>query len=203
MVVIAFAVLGCEPNDSDYNNKVAEFIATDIGTDIKSGKFVPPYESYEPLKEYTNWCNSVLWPQLSEYQISIDKTFTREEILYSASSEVIGRIGIFNAFIDKSGGAEALYPYVDGNAAYMMKPSKLAIPVIKELGRNLSRSPSFKKSIELAKEEPKQSDSFYLAHNLCLTADLVTGMLGGESRSKLIFEEVATLVQKNTLHSIR
>lgn len=191
------------PTDADLDRKVKEFKSTDIGRDIALGKFVPFYESYDPLIEYTEWCNSVLWPKLSESEKFVDMTFTRQEVLFSADSESIGVIGVLNSLVKKSGGVDAIYQYLEGDAAYLMKPSRLAIPVIKHMGKKLSQNPSFKKAINIAKKEPKKSESFESANSLCSIADIVTGMLGGESRSKAIFKEMAILVQKNTLHGRR
>lgn len=201
ILLTSLLVISCTPSDVDFDREVASFKSTDIGRDIALGKFVPFYESYDPLIEYTEWCNSVLWPQLSESERFVDITFTREEVLFSADSKSIGRIGQLNDLVKKSGGVDALYQYLEGDAAYLMKPSRLAIPVIKQMGRKLSQNPSFEKAIDIAGKEPKKSESFESANSLCFTADLVTGMLGGESRSKLIFKDIATLVKKNTLHS--
>ncbi len=203
IICTGLLVIGCSPSDNDFDREVASFKSTDIGKDISQGKFVPFYESYEPLIEYTEWCNSVLWTQLSESERFIDITFTREDVLFSAAADYIGRNGIINGLVKKSGGVDAIYQYLDGDAAYLMKPSRLAIPVIKKMGENFSQNPSFKKAINNAKKEPKKSKSFEAANGLCFTADIVTGMLGGESRSKPIFNEIAILVKKNTLHSIR
>lgn len=55
--------------------------------------------------------------------------------------------------------------------------------------------------IELSKKIPKKSKSFTNADNLCFKADMLTGILGGESRSRSVISEVSELVRKNTLAS--
>jgi len=42
---------------------------------------------------------------------------------------------------------------------------------------------------------------FQKADSLCSDADMLTGILGGESRSRPIIADVSALVRKNTLNS--
>lgn len=200
-VIYIVLLTGCQPNDADFDNKVSEFKSTEIGTDLANSKFVPPYSSLDPLLEYTAWCNSVLWAQLSVEERSVDLAFLREEVFALAPPEVVGARGIINRFVDRSGGVDAIYPFIHGDAAYLMKPSRLAIPVIKKMMSNYQKSPSFKKVMVLSKTMPTKSESFNQADIICYKADMLTGILGGESRSRAVIREVAELVRRNTLAS--
>ncbi|WP_249195724.1 hypothetical protein ACMYQ1_01905 [Shewanella oncorhynchi] len=200
-VILFLLLTGCQPNDSDFDTKVSEFKATELGADIANSRFIPPYNSFDPLIEYTKWCNSVLWAQQSAEENSIDLAFLREEVFVMTPPEIIGAKGLVNEFVERSGGVDSLYPYIHGDAAYLMKPSRLAIPVIKNMLDNYQKSASFQKMIELSKKIPKKSKSFTNADNLCFKADMLTGILGGESRSRSVISEVSELVRKNTLAS--
>lgn len=201
LISIAVFATGCQPSDADFDKKVSEFKSSEIGRDLASGKFIPPYSSFEPLLDYTNWCNSVLWAQLSQEEIAVDNAFLREEIFVLAPKEMTNAIGVTNALVEKSGGVDVIYPYLHGDAAYLMKPSRLAIPVIKKMRDEYTESPSFKKIMLLNSSKPKKSESFKEADQLCYKADVLTGILGGESRSRPIIADVSALVRKNTLNS--
>ncbi|ABX49350.1 hypothetical protein Sbal625DRAFT_3961 [Shewanella baltica OS625] len=200
-VICIVLLTGCQPNDADFDDKVNEFKLTEVGADLVNKRFVPPYSSLDPLLEYTAWCNSVLWAQLSIEENSVELAFLREDIFALASPEVVGFFGVFNELVVRSGGVDAIYPYIHGDAAYLMKPSRLAMPIIKKMLNSYQRSASFKKAIELSKKRPKRSKSFTDADTLCFKADMLTGILGGESRSRNVISEVSELVRKNTLAS--
>ncbi|MBB1475919.1 hypothetical protein [Shewanella sp. SG41-3] len=199
LLCTACILMGCQPSDSDFDKRVDEFKSTDIGKDIANNKFVPPYSSFDPLLDFTEWCNSVLWVQKTTEEQFIDEAFLREDILALAPKEIIGFKGATNDFIEKSGGSDAIYQYAHGDAAYLMKPSRLAVPVIRHMLKENGESPSFKKVMALNQNKPKRSKSFKDASDLCFTADVLTGVLGGESRSRAIIKDVSTLVRKNTL----
>lgn len=200
-VILFLLLTGCQPNDTDFNNKVSEFKSTEIGSDIANYKFIPPYKSLEPLLEYTEWCNTVLWAQQSVEENSIELAFLREEVFAIAPSEVTGVKSITNRIIEGAGGVDSIYQYIHGDAAYLMKPSRLAMPIIKNMIGSYQRSASYEKVIELNKKVPKRSKSFSDADELCFKADMLTGILGGESRSRNVISEVSELVRKNTLAS--
>lgn len=200
-VILLLLLTGCQPNDTDFNNEVSEFKSTEIGADIANSRFIPPYNNFDPLLEYTQWCNSVLWAQQSAEETSIDLAFLREEVFVMTPPEIIGAKGLVNEFVERSGGVDSLYPYIHGDAAYLMKPSRLAMPIIKKMLNSYQKSASFKKAIELSKKIPKRSKSFTDANTLCFKADMLTGILGGESRSRNVISEVSELVRKNTLAS--
>lgn len=143
----------------------------------------------------------MLWAQLSQEEIAVDNAFVREEIFALAPKEIVRAISTINALVEHSGGVDAIYPYLHGDAAYLMKPSRLAIPVIKSMSNDYTESPSFKKIIALRSRLPKRSESFQKADSLCGAADMLTGILGGESRSRPIIADVSALVRKNTLNS--
>ncbi|MDI5836025.1 hypothetical protein [Shewanella xiamenensis] len=201
LISIAIFASGCQPSDADFDKKVSEFKSTEIGKDLSNHKFIPPYSSFEPLLDYTSWCNSVLWAQLSQEEIAVDNAFLREEIFALAPKEIVRAISMINGLVENSGGVDVIYPYLHGDAAYLMKPSSLAIPVIKSMSNDYTESPSFKKIMRLKNSRPKRSESFQKADSLCSDADMLTGILGGESRSRPIIADVSALVRKNTLNS--
>lgn len=201
ILLITVFTAGCQPSDADFDKKVSDFNSTEIGRDLANSKFIPPYNSFESLLDFTDWCNSVLWAQRSTEEVAIDDAFLREEILVLAPKEVTNAIGVINDLVEKSGGVDSIYPYLHGDAAYLMKPSRLAIPAIKEMHRNYTESPSFKKVMSLNRSIPKRSASFQKADQLCFKVDVLTGVLGGESRSRKIIADVSGLVRKNTLSS--
>jgi hypothetical protein len=200
-IILLLLLTGCQPNDADFDNKVSEFRTTEIGADIANNKFIPPYSSFEPLIEYTEWCNSVLWPLLSVEESSIDMAFLREEVFALAPVEVLRVKGLTIGLIDSGGGIDMIYPYLHGDAAYIMKPTPLARPVIKSMYDKYRNSTSFNKVMLLNSKQEKRTESFANADSLCFKADILTGILGGESRSREVIHEVSELVRKNTLAS--
>jgi len=202
ITISLFLLIGCQPTDADYISRSLEFKETEIGRDLSNGKFVPPYDSSSPLIEYAAWCRSVLWPTTTKKQQFSRNQYLKEEVFNIADSKVVGVVGLLNGLIEASGGADTIYPYVHGDAAYLMKPSRMAIPVLKSMYKKYRLSPSYKKSVAIIKNS-NHSEAFEEANNLCMSADLVVGMLGGTSESRAIYKEVSDSVNYNTLRSRR
>jgi len=193
----------------EFEEKLAEYKSTEIGADMTKGKFgsksqfIPPYETIEPMKEMAEWCEEDYFSELSSKMQFYINLSMKSDVLNIAPPSIIGSNGNLNAFIERSGGSDAIYPYIQGDAAYLIKPSSFSVPVIKKLSKDIVDGPSGKKVLKIVKNYAETATKPEVqALFLCVQTDIVVGMMGGNVRSRDIFKNTANIVKQNTKLSI-